>query len=125
MSSNQRAGRWEPPEEIEVQAILGEVTLDFTQAELPPSGLIEIEALAVCGAVNIIVPDGAEVELEGTPFAGSIEQTAPKKGLGERVRELVTGKSDEAVPAPNPRSRRPYFSIEARAIGGSVTVTGR
>ena len=104
---------------------MGEVTLDFTQAELPPSGLIEIEALAVCGAVNIIVPDGAEVELEGTPFAGSIEQKARKKGLRERVRELVTGERDEDLPAPLPAQEPPYFSIECRAIFGSVTVTGR
>ena len=125
MSSNQRAGRWEAPEEIEARAIMGEVTLDFTQAELPPDGEIEIDALAICGAVNIIVPDGAEVELEGTPFAGSIERTAPKKGLGERVRELVTGESSEDLPAPRPTSKRPCFYIDCRAIFGSITVTGR
>ncbi len=125
LSSHQRAGRWEPAEKIQVRAILGEVTLDFTRAELPPSGMIEIDALAFCGEVNIIVPDGAEVELDGTPFAGSIEQKARKRGVRERVRELVTGEHDEDLPAPPPPSEPPYFCIDCRAIFGSIKVTGR
>ena len=43
-SLNPRAGRWEPADEIQVLAICGEVTLDFTRAELPASGMIEIDA---------------------------------------------------------------------------------
>ena len=58
-SSHQRAGRWEAADQIEVRAVFGEVTLDLTRAELPPGGVIEIDALAFCGAVEIIVPDGA------------------------------------------------------------------
>ena len=125
LSSHQRAGRWQPAEEIQVRAILGEVTLDFTSAELPPSGMIEIDAVAFCGEVNIIVPDGAEVELDGTPFVGSIEQKTSKRGMSERVRELVTGEHDEDLPAPPPASEPPYFCIDCRAIFGSIKVTGR
>ncbi len=124
LSSHQRAGRWEPAEKIQVRAILGEVTLDFTRAELPPSGMIEIDALAFCGEVNIIVPDGAEVELDGTPFVGSIEQKARKRGVRERVRESVTGERDEDLPAPPPPPEPPYFCIDCRAIFGSIKVTG-
>ncbi len=64
-SSNQRAGRWEPADEIQVLAICGEVRLDFTRAELPPSGMIEIHAWAIGGEVKIIVPDGAEIAASG------------------------------------------------------------
>ncbi len=124
-SSNQRAGRWEPAEEIHVRAICGEVTLDFTRAELPPSGMIEIDALAFCGEVKIIVPDGAEVELEGEPVLGSIEQQARKRGARERIREWVTGERDEDLPAPPPPPEPPYFRIDARAILGSIEVMGR
>jgi hypothetical protein len=124
-SSNQRAGRWEPADEIQVRAIAGEVTLDFTRAELPPSGMIEIDALAICGAIEIIVPDGAEVELEGTPVGGSIEQQVRKKGARERIREWVTGERDEDLPAPPPPSEPPYFRIDGRAIFGTIKVTGR
>ncbi len=36
--------------------------------------MIGIDAWAICGEVKIIVPDGAEIELEGEPILGSIEQ---------------------------------------------------
>ena len=124
MSSHKRAGHWEPAEEIRVRAIMGEVTLDFTHAEFPPSGMIEIYALAFCGEVNIIVPDGAEVEIGGTPFMGSIEHKARKRGVRERGRELVTGERDEDLPAPRPPQEPPYFCIDCRAIMGSIKVTG-
>ena len=123
-SSNQRAGRWEPADEIQVLAICGEVTLDFTRAELPPSGMIEIHAWSICGEVNIIVPDGAEIELEGEPVLGSIEQQVLKRGPREWSRESVTGERDEDLPAPLPPQEAPYFRIDGRAILGSIKVTG-
>ena len=126
LSANQRAGRWEPADEIQVRAIFGEVTLDFTRALLPPSGVIEIDALAFCGAVEIIVPDGAEVELEGEPVLGSIEQQVRKKRAREQIREWITGERDEDLPAPPPPPEPPYFRIDARAILGTIkVVTGR
>ena len=122
LSSNQRAGRWEPADEIHVLAICGEVTLDFRRAELPPSGMIEIDARSICGEVKIIVPDGAEIELEGTPFVGSIEQQVLKKGVGESIREWVTGERDEDLPAPPPPPEPPYFRIDGHAIFGAIKV---
>jgi len=124
-SSHQRAGRWEPADEIQVRAICGEVTLDFTRAELPPSGMIEIDAWAICGEVAIIVPDGAEVAIDGTPVLGSIEQQTRKKRTSERIREWVTGERDEDLPAPPPPPEPPYFRIDCRAILGSIKVSGR
>jgi hypothetical protein len=131
LSSHQRAGRWQPADDIEVRAILGEVTLDFRRAELPESGVIEIEALAICGDVTILVPDGADVELEGTPVIGSIEQQAHKQGHAKRatqwIREFVTGERDEDLPIPQSShdEEPPFFRIEARAFLGNVKVIGR
>ncbi len=124
-SANQRAGRWEAADEIEVRAIFGAVTLDFTRADLPPSGVIEIDALAFCGAVEIIVPDGADVELDGTPVLGSIEQKLRKRGAREEIREWVTGERDEDLAAPAPPPEPPYFRIDGRAIFGAIKVMGR
>jgi hypothetical protein len=125
LSTHQRAGRWEPADEILAQAILGEVKLDFTRADLPPSGVVEIEAWAILGEVSIIVPDGADVELDGTPILGSIEQQVRKKGAGEQVREWVTGEREEDLPAPRAPEEPPYFRINGHAILGSIKVTGR
>ena len=125
LSSQQRAGRWEPADEIQVRAIFGAVTLDFTRAELPPSGTIEIDAVAFGGAVEIIVPDGAEVELEGTPILGSIEQKVRSKGAREGIREWITGEREGDVGAPDPPREAPYFRIDCRVIMGSIEVTGR
>ncbi len=113
LSSHQRAGRWEPAEEIEVRAVCGDVTLDFTRAELPPSGMIGIDAWAIAGHIRIIVPDGAEIELEGEPFLGSIEQQVRKKGVGERLRERAPGERDDEPP---------YFRINGRAILGAIKI---
>ena len=124
LSSHQRAGRWEAADEIEVRAIFGEVTLDFTRADLPPSGVIEIDALAFCGEVHVIVPEGAEIELEGTPILGSIESIdqVQTEGTRERIPESVTGDRDEDLP-PHPDPL--YFRIDGRAIMGSIKVTCR
>lgn len=124
-SSHQRAGRWEPADEIHVRAICGEVTLDFTRADLPPSGAIEIHALAICGEVKIIVPDGAEIELEGEPVLGSIEQQVLRKRAREWIREWVTGENDDDLVALPASDEPPFFRIDGRAILGSVKVMGR
>lgn len=125
LSSQQREGRWEPADEIEVRAICGEVKLDFTRAELPPGNVVEIEARAICGTIEIVVPDGAEVDIDGTPVLGSIEHHVRRKRTGERIREWVTGERDDERPARAPGSEPPYFHVDARAILGTVKVTGR
>lgn len=125
LSSQQRAGRWEASDEIDVRAICGEVVLDFTRAELPPSGVIEIEAWAIAGNVEIILPDGAEVEIEGTPILGSIEQDVRKRGAREAIREWVTGERDADIPRPPAAVEPPFFRIDCHAIAGTVKVTGR
>lgn len=103
----------------------GNVTLDFRRAELPPSGAVEIDARAICGAIEIIVPDGAEVEIEGTPFVGSIEQHLRGAGVRERIREWVTGERDDDAIAPPLSEEPPLFRIFGQAIFGSIRVTGR
>ena len=73
MSVHEQAGPWEPADEIEARAIMGEVKLDFTRAVIPPSGMIDIYAVAIMGEIQITLPKGAEIELDATPILGSVE----------------------------------------------------
>jgi hypothetical protein len=86
--------------------------------------VVEIDALAFCGEVHVIVPEGAEIELEGTPVLGSIESIdqVQTEGTRERIPESVTGERDEDLP---PHPDPPYFRIDGRAIMGSIKVTCR
>jgi hypothetical protein len=124
LSSHQRSGPWAPADEIDATAICGDVTLDFTGAELPPSDTIYIDARAICGEITIIVPDGAPVELEGTPILGSIEQQLRRKPARQAIREWVTGEREEDR-LPSDDREPPCFRIQGRSICGAIKVQGR
>ncbi len=62
--SSQRSGAWESADQIRARAYFGEVKLDFRDAILPLSGIVEVYATAVFGGVDVIVPKGADVEVE-------------------------------------------------------------
>ncbi len=116
-SSRQREGRWDVSDEIEARAIFGEVKLDLSEAELPPSGVVEIEVLALFGEVQITVPEGADVEIDCTPVFGAIERKIRSRGMGRRRRDAVSG--DE--PAGEP----PLICIDGQAIFGNIKIVGR
>ena len=63
LSAVKRRGAWQAADQIDVFSLLGEAHLDFSQAELPESGMVEIRVVAVLGNVKIVVPEGAEVEV--------------------------------------------------------------
>lgn len=113
-SAIEREGRWSPADDTFVRAIFGAVKLDFTMADLPPSGVIDLDVRAIFGSVEIIVPDGAEVILDGTPIFGSVEQKLPSGSRG-RHRDDVADVDDEPV----------SFHIVGQAIFGSIEVIGR
>jgi hypothetical protein len=70
MSSADRTGRWRIGERSQVIALLGACKLDLRQVTI--SGpLTVIRAYVVMGNVNVIVPEGVEVELDGLAVMGS------------------------------------------------------
>lgn len=71
-SGNERKGVWYPARNIKILATFGGIDLDFTQAMLPP-GDTYIDAMCVFGGVDIIVPEGVNVELSGVPIFGGID----------------------------------------------------
>jgi hypothetical protein len=91
MGSAHRRGRWRVGHELHAVSIMGECKIDLREAVID-SPLIAIDALAIMGTVEVIVPEGVEVDLEGVAIMGSRElrmSDAPTGQGAPRVR--VTG----------------------------------
>lgn len=63
LGNERRQGRWDVPPRIEVTCLLGDVTLDFTEAVVRHRNVV-VEAGVVLGTLKVVVPDGADVRLE-------------------------------------------------------------
>jgi hypothetical protein len=70
MGSANRSGRWRVGHELHAVAIMGECKLDLREAVIDAQ-VITIDALAIMGTVEVIVPEGVEVALEGVAIMGS------------------------------------------------------
>jgi hypothetical protein len=65
LGDERRAGRWEVPPRLDVTCLLGEVTLDFTEA-IVRHREVAVHVAAFLGSVTIIVPDGIDVRMDLT-----------------------------------------------------------
>ncbi len=72
LGSAKRTGRWVVPERLEVSAVLGEVKLDLREAVLQ-SRVVTLSVRIILGSVELIVPEGVHVTLNGPMIAGSRE----------------------------------------------------
>jgi hypothetical protein len=70
LSSETRKGRWRLDEQTSALAFMGTCILDLRQVALN-SPEVSITAIAIMGTVDIIVPEGVEVDLSGFSFMGS------------------------------------------------------
>lgn len=75
-------------------SILGDVTLDLRNATLQSQGA-EVDAFCMLGNVNVIVPRGWRVHVEGMPLLGDFEDhTDHEQNLPESAPEIeITGVS--------------------------------
>jgi class 3 adenylate cyclase len=101
--SNQQKGRWRIEGETAAVSVMGGCQLDLRQAEVVGEEAV-ITAIAFMGGVDIIVPEGIEVVLEGFSLMG--------------------GSSRNIKPVPTlPGS--PLIRVRAFAFMGGVTVRSR
>jgi hypothetical protein len=101
MGSARRTSRWRVAEHTAAVAVMGDCRLDLRKAEIPSSE-IEITAIAVMGDIEVIVPEGVEVELTGVALMGS---------------------KDERVSDVPPLAGTPLIRVRAFALMGDVTVS--
>jgi Cell wall-active antibiotics response 4TMS YvqF len=63
-----RSGSWGTGKHLSPIAVFGDIDLDFRQATTP-AGRVAINAIAPFGNIEVLVPDGIQVDVGGfTPF---------------------------------------------------------
>lgn len=83
LSDSKKTGAWIAPQRQEVNAVLGDVTLDYTEAQMAHD-VIYIEVKSILADVKIRVPQNAIVHLDSNPILGSVsEQEAGIGGVVE------------------------------------------
>jgi hypothetical protein len=78
-----RKGAWDVEDEMKAVAVLGDVTIDLCNARVTSSEITVI-AYAILRDVEIIVPDGVDVEISGVTVLGDLENTVPPVTWGRR-----------------------------------------
>ena len=73
MGAANRRGSWVPPRQLHVFAIMGGAELDFREARFGP-GIVEVTVFALMGGVEITVPPGVRVEVEGIGIMGAFDE---------------------------------------------------
>ena len=65
-----RSGSWPIGDRMSPIAVFGDIDLDFRQATMP-SGTVAINAVAPFGDIEVLVPDGVQVDVGGFTLFGS------------------------------------------------------
>ena len=76
MSGHEQRGRWRPDKPVNVIAIMGGAVVDLRDADTD-DGEFVVDAYALMGRVDVIVPDDAEVDLGGFAFMGGRDNKVP------------------------------------------------
>jgi class 3 adenylate cyclase len=101
MSAAGAHGRWRAPGQITAFAFWGQVKVDLRQAVIDEP-VVEVRAWAIMGSVEVVVPDGIPVDLDGMVLMG---------GSKDRTRR------SEVTPLP-----APLVKVHARGLWGGVKV---
>lgn len=103
LSSETRKGRWRLEEQTAALAFMGSCVLDLRKVALDTPEAT-ITAIAVMGSIDIIVPEGVEVDLGGFSFMGSKDC-----------------RTNDALVYPG----APLVRVQAYTLMGSVTVKSK
>jgi predicted membrane protein len=96
-----RRGSWPSGNRFSPVAVFGDIDLDFREAG-PVAGQVAIDAVAPFGNIDVLVPDGVQVDVDGFTLLGS-----KKISVGDRS----TNKS------------APVLRVRAFSLLGSVKVS--
>jgi hypothetical protein len=69
MGQSESKGRWRPGERTATVAVMGECHMDLRRAEIDGPEVV-ITAVSIMGSIDIVVPEGIDVELTGLSIMG-------------------------------------------------------
>jgi hypothetical protein len=101
MGGAERKGRWRPARRTNVVALMAGAALDLRHAEIGGGELV-INAVSIMGGIEVIAPEGVDVELSGFALMGG--NSGPR----------------DAVPVP---PGAPIVRVRAYSLMGGVGVT--
>ena len=104
-----QGGVWAAPREVYAVALMGSVELDFREAGFG-RGVTEVNAFALCGGVDVIVPPGLRVECAGAGIMG---------GFARQPDELARASATPGDPGS------PVLRVRGVALMGGVKVSTR
>lgn len=111
MGGVERKGVWTVPRTLYVVAVMGGADIDLREARLSP-GVTDIVVLAVMGGVEIVVPPGVHVDMNGFALmggfghSGRVEPPTDPDAPVLRISGLcLMGGADVAVRYPGERPR--------------------
>lgn len=90
LSGFQRKGEWVVPEELTAVAFCGGGQLDMREARFAAPE-VRIRAFAVMGGVDILVPEDAEVHVNGIGIMGGFDQRGAGVGSPGAPKIFITG----------------------------------
>ena len=108
MSRNSRTSGAEPFRGADVFTVMGRSRLDLSEATLAPGEEAYIDVFGMMGGVDIIVPEGWEVDVETVPVMGRVRD---RRLYPTRVPELAPSSSEPGAdfgePGEEPRALAP------------------
>lgn len=91
MGAAERKGRWTVGSELSAVAVMGGVEIDLYDAALTTE-VTTIRAFALMGAVEIVVPEGVPVQVEGFVLMGALDdRTGSHRGQQPMLRVIGHG----------------------------------
>jgi hypothetical protein len=82
-----RTGSWPPGRTTSPVALFGDIDLDLRQATMPP-GEVVINAVAPFGNIDVLVPEGAQVDVGGFTLFGSKKVTVQESATNESAASI-------------------------------------
>jgi hypothetical protein len=106
VGSDRRDGHWVVPASLPVLAVCGDVVLDLREALLQSDRTI-IYATVICGTLQLNVPDGVAVEIDGSSMlTRKINRTPRQSAPGQPVIEVRTVAIGGTIRVSSPKRSR-------------------